>query len=140
MGENNCELKNNFPELAFTLGHVLNNNKKILVVTQCLLTFLPPFEYTCVQVTIEEVCSYRVHVLLEGSTVSDDTEVCALLQKFSNVSYTFCQRLSGHTTMIIILMLFISVSESSHLIEASFHWVDSVNCVNYGLNSHLVHH
>ena len=89
MGENNCELKNKFSELIFTFGHVLNNTKKILVVTQCSLTFLPPFEYTCIQVTIEEVCSYEVHVLLEGNTVRDDAEVCALL-KFSNVSYMFC--------------------------------------------------
>ena len=51
-------LENKFPELAFTVGHALDNKKKILVVTQRTLAFLPPFGYTHhVQVTIEEDCN-----------------------------------------------------------------------------------
>ena len=57
-------LESKFPELAFTLGHMLSHCEKILVVTQRVLAFMPPFRYTSrIKFTIGEDCCYRVCVL-----------------------------------------------------------------------------
>ena len=109
----------------------MNSNKKILVATKCSLVFLPPFRYTChVQITTEEGCSYRVHVLLhkfESITVIEKTEVCAMLKKFSMFHTRHVQSLSGYTTKNIILRWFISIL-TMHRTESSFYRMDSVNC------------
>ena len=82
-------LESKFPELSFTLGRALDNDKQVLVVSQRVLAFMPPFGYTSrIRVTIQENCRYRVHVLLrtlEDGTVSDEAEVYALLKKLISI-------------------------------------------------------
>ena len=46
-------LESKFLELSFTLGYAQDNDKQVLVVTQCVLVFMPPFGYTsCIQVVV----------------------------------------------------------------------------------------
>ena len=104
---------------------------------------MPPIGYTlCVQVTIEEDFSYRVHVLLcevEGSTVSDETEMCALLKIFLMLHLSSAQGLSWYTTLSTILKLFISILRVCAKLRSLFiRWIQLI--VSYGLKSQLMHH
>ena len=67
-------LESKFPELSFTLGRAQDNDKQVLVVSQRVLAFMPPFGYTSrIRLTIQEDGRYRVHVLLwmlEDGTVA----------------------------------------------------------------------
>ena len=125
-------LESKFPELTFTLGRALDNGKQVLVVSQRVLTPLPPFGYTShIQVTILEDCTYRIHVLLrtlEDGTVSDETEVCALLKKVCNPSYKFCPGIEWahyHEHYFEVIRFH---PKSVHRTEAPFYRVDSVDC------------
>ena len=127
-----ASLESKFPELAFTLGHVLGHCEKILVVTQRALAFMPPFGYTsCVQVTIGKDCSYRIHVLLrelECSTVTDEGKLHALLKKIFNVSSKFCPGIEWkhyHEHYFDVIRFH---PKSLHRTEAPFYCIDSVNC------------
>ena len=90
-----ANLENRFPALSFAVGRALDStDKKLLVVTQRALAFMPPLGYTSrIQATIQEDGQYRVSVLQQGfedGTVTDETDVCWLLNKICDTSYKFC--------------------------------------------------
>jgi len=68
-----------FPEFVFAFGHTNDDNKPILVVTQRRPSYHPPFGYTSrVHITIQQDCSYQVHILLhelESGIVSNEEDV-----------------------------------------------------------------
>ena len=54
-----------FPELQFSRGYALDNNKQILIVTQRHLAYHPPFGYVSrARITFQEDGSYTVHILM----------------------------------------------------------------------------
>ena len=125
-------LESKFPELSVTLGRALDNDKQVLVVSQRVLAFMPPFGYTsCIRVTIQEDCRYRVHVLLrtlEDGTVSDEAEVHALLKKVCNPSYKFCPGIEWaryHEHYFEVIRFH---PKNVRRTEAPFYRVDSVDC------------
>ena len=84
-----------FPELQFSRGYALDNNKQILIVTQRHLAYHPPFGYVSrAQITFQEDGSYTVHILmrvLQNGVAQDESEVHELLKRFSATStYKFC--------------------------------------------------
>jgi len=49
-----ANLENKFPGSSFAVGSGLDSiDKKLLVVSQRALAFMPPLGYTCIQVTIQ---------------------------------------------------------------------------------------
>ena len=135
-------LESKFPELSFTLGRAQDNDKQVLVVSQCVLAFMPPFGYTSrIRLTIQEDGRYRVHVLLrtlEDGTVSDAAEVYALLKKVRNPSYKFCPGIEWahyHEHYFEVICFY---SKSVRQTEAPFiEWTQSI--VSYSLKFQLMH-
>ena len=124
-------LESKFPELSFTLGHAQDNDKQVLVVSQRVLAFMPPFGYTSrIWLTIQDG-RYGVHMLLwmlEDGSVSDEAEVYALLKKVYNPSYKFCPGIEWAHYHEHYFEVICFHSKSVRRTEAPFYRVDSVDC------------
>jgi len=128
-----ASIENKFPELFFNVGCGLDDpGKKVLVVTQRVLAYMPPFGYTSrIQVTIQEDGNYRIHVLLqplEDGIVSNEVEVCALLKKICDASYKFCPGIEWSHYHEHYFNTIRFHPKSVHRTEVPFYRVSSVNC------------
>ena len=115
-----------FPELVFAFGCTSDDNKPILVITQCRASYHPLFDYTSqVHITIQQDCSYQVHILLcelESGIVSNEDDVHRVLERFSIASpYKFCPGLEW------------SHYQSHYFDEIRFH-LKSVRCTDTSFN------
>jgi len=93
---------------------------------------MPPLGYTShIQVTIQEDGQYRVSVLQQGfedGTVTDETDVCWLLNKICDTSYKFCPGIDWthyHEHYFNVIRFHL---KTVHRTEVPFYRVSSVNC------------
>ena len=122
-----------FPELQFSRGYALDNNKQILIVTQRHLAYHPPFGYVSrARITFQEDGSYTVHILmrvLQNGVAQYESEVHELLKRFSATStYKFCPGIEWsyyHEQYFEAIRFDI---KSVRRMEAPFYHIDSVNC------------
>ena len=122
-----------FPELQFSHGYILGNNKQILVVTQCHLAYYPPFGYiSWAWVTRHEDGSHKVHILMweiENSVAWEESKINKLLKRFSaNSTYKFCPGIewSYYREWYFEVIRF-NIKIVRHK-EAPFYHINSVNC------------
>ena len=68
-----------YPELQFSRGYALDNDKQILIAMQCHLAYHPPFGYISrARITFQEDGSYKIHILmreLQNGIAQDESEV-----------------------------------------------------------------
>ena len=81
-----------FQELKFSHGYALDNNKQILVVTQCHLAYHPPFGYVSrVRITFQEDGSYKVHILMRELENGQPEWIMRHLQTLSfDINIVYC--------------------------------------------------
>ena len=126
-------VESKFPDLVFALGVTTNDHKPVLLVTQRDVSYHPPFGYTSqVCVTIQQDCIYQVHILmqrLESGTVSNEGDVCCLLEKFSSASLCkFCPGIEWKLYQEHYFEVIRFDIKSVRRTESPFYQVDSVNC------------